>query len=170
MSGLDEKGLIEPCGGCGEADPAKRCLNCHHEFFPNRRASAPPALGGLVERLQHGIRHLSKTATADEYREFRALGDSIAVNEGDFWNAIGTMPEAAATLSAQEAEIERLRAQAERIRELEEALTKRIEWHRCSCPEPCDDYWVFPGGCIGKYREDYRKLRAILRAKEQETR
>jgi len=43
MSGLDEKCLVEPCGGCGEADPAKRCFNCHHEFFPNRRASATPA-------------------------------------------------------------------------------------------------------------------------------
>lgn len=52
MSGMNE-GQIEPCGGCGEADPAKRCFNCQHEFFPNRRASATPAdVGELVERLR----------------------------------------------------------------------------------------------------------------------
>ena len=50
----------------------------------------------------------------------------------------------------------------ELIERLEKALDDRIEWHRCSCPEPCDDYWVFPGGCTGRYREDYHKLRAAL--------
>lgn len=41
------------------------------------------------------------------------------------------------------------------------ALKKRAEWHKCSCPEPCDDYGVFPGGCAGRYREDYLSLLAL---------
>jgi len=41
------------------------------------------------------------------------------------------------------------------------ALEKRAEWHKCSCPEPCDDYGVFPGGCAGRYREDYLSLLAL---------
>lgn len=41
------------------------------------------------------------------------------------------------------------------------ALEKRAKWHKCSCPEPCDDYGVFPGGCAGRYREDYLSLLAL---------
>lgn len=41
------------------------------------------------------------------------------------------------------------------------ALEKRAKWHKCSCPEPCDDYGVFPGGCAGLYREDYLSLLAL---------
>lgn len=26
---------MEPCGGCGESDPAKRCIGCLHDFAPN---------------------------------------------------------------------------------------------------------------------------------------
>jgi len=60
------------------------------------------------------------------------------------------------------AEVERL-TQAlagaeERIKALEEGLEKRAEWHKCSCPEPCDDFGVFPGGCAGRYRQDYQSL------------
>lgn len=45
---------------------------------------------------------------------------------------------------------------------LVKAREKRAEWHKCSCPEPCDDYGVFPGGCAGRYRQDYLALRAIV--------
>jgi hypothetical protein len=48
-------------------------------------------------------------------------------------------------------------AEAERDR-LREALKERAAWHKCSCPEPCDDYNVFPGGCAGRYAADYLAL------------
>lgn len=38
------------------------------------------------------------------------------------------------------------------------ALEQREAWHKCSCPEPCDDYNVFPGGCAGRYAVDYAAL------------
>ena len=41
-------------------------------------------------------------------------------------------------------------------------IEDRIAWHKCSCPEPCDDYNVFPGGCAGRYQKDYRTLLAAL--------
>lgn len=31
-NGAADRGAPEPCGGCGEADPAKRCLGCLHDF------------------------------------------------------------------------------------------------------------------------------------------
>jgi hypothetical protein len=117
MSGLDEKGLIEPCGGCGEADPAKRCLNCHHEFFPNRRASAPPAPDGVVERLRKHYDHARIT---------------------HHFKAAYTIEEVSATLSAQEAEIERLR------KELAEEQETWPKWAAeiCKCLR---GYGVDPG-------------------------
>lgn len=69
-----------------------------------------------------------------------------------------------ARAEAAEAEAAALR---ERVATLEGALRKRIEWHKCSCPEPCDDYWIFPGGCSSRYAEDYRNLLAALATQEQ---
>ena len=174
MSGLDEKGLEVACEAAARsiakqdgvelsaagyrqganARPKEHLLMLEYMGAAIRAylaASAPPAPDGLVGRLNYAIKEAEFGHESPTH--VRAL--------------VTHLKQAAATLSAQEAEIERLRAQAERIRELEEALTKRVDWHRCSCPEPCDDYGVFPGGCIGKYREDYHKLRALLRAKEE---
>lgn len=40
-----------------------------------------------------------------------------------------------------------------------ETAAKRFDalanMHGCSCPEPCDDYGVFPGGCGGVYRSTF---------------
>lgn len=58
-----------------------------------------------------------------------------------------------------------LTAANKRIEELTRALEKRKEWHKCSCPTPCDDYWIFPGGCTGRYRQDYHALRAALQGR-----
>jgi hypothetical protein len=56
----------------------------------------------LVERLNAGIRYLPRMATEDsaEYRQFCDAGDAISVNEGDLWNALFAMREAADELTA----------------------------------------------------------------------
>ena len=56
----------------------------------------------LVERLNAGIRYLPRMATEDsaEYRQFCDAGDAIFVNEGDLWNALFAMREAADELTA----------------------------------------------------------------------
>ena len=38
-------GVVEPCGGCGETDPAKRCIGCLHPF----EAPAPAGMEAAVE-------------------------------------------------------------------------------------------------------------------------
>lgn len=50
------------------------------------------------------------------------------------------------------------------LTKLQTALEKRVAWHKCSCPEPCDDYNVFPGGCAARYAADYASLLATLKA------
>lgn len=63
--------------------------------------------------------------------------------------------ENAARADAAEAALAEAQAEVERLRK---ALTLRADWHKCSCPEPCADYGVFPGGCAGRYRQDYLDL------------
>lgn len=92
-----------------------------------------------------------------------ALPDVIRVT-GSPKDMISYFTELRARAEAAEAEASRLR---ERLATLEGALRKRIEWHKCSCPEPCDDYWIFPRGCSGRYAEDYRNLLADLATQEQ---
>lgn len=72
---------IEPCGGCGNSDPAKRCIGCLHPFTPTM-----PDINktDLVDRLR---------AQADSM-EKNLLGDSgIRLTEAD------CMREAAAEIS-----------------------------------------------------------------------
>ena len=33
---------ITPCGGCGEADPSKRCIGCLHNFHAEQPLIARP--------------------------------------------------------------------------------------------------------------------------------
>lgn len=33
---------INPCGGCGETDPNKRCLGCLHDFNADAKLIARP--------------------------------------------------------------------------------------------------------------------------------
>ena len=41
--GALDDAIPEPCGGCGEPDPGRRCIGCMHDFFPDR-ASAEASL------------------------------------------------------------------------------------------------------------------------------
>lgn len=61
----------------------------------------------LVERLNAGIRYLPRMASAAsaEYRNFCDAGDAISVNEGDLWNALFAMREAADELTALTAKV-----------------------------------------------------------------
>ena len=52
---------VEPCGGCGNADPSKRCLGCLHDFgtpdsawvkSQNQFAPAPTLVDALAEALK----------------------------------------------------------------------------------------------------------------------
>ena len=40
--------IPEPCGGCGEPDPGRRCIGCMHDFFPDRASSV--LSGALIPR------------------------------------------------------------------------------------------------------------------------
>ena len=84
----------------------------------------------------------------DEWRDAAFLSDCEAYSGLP-------MEDALTRVEAAEAERDTLLAQVEALKV---DLENRAEWHRCSCPEPCDDYGVFPGGCAGRYREDYRAL------------
>lgn len=50
------------------------------------------------------------------------------------------------------------------LAEVRRKIQERADWHKCSCPHPCDDYNVFPGGCSGKYRQDYISILSALEA------
>lgn len=50
----------EPCGGCGEKDPDKRCTGCHHTF-----ATPSPSLAVRDDAIQEVIGRLIKWETAN---------------------------------------------------------------------------------------------------------
>jgi hypothetical protein len=43
----DEPQANDPCGGCGESNPANRCIGCMHVFSPPSAASRPPGMETL---------------------------------------------------------------------------------------------------------------------------
>lgn len=45
-SGLEDP-TIDPCGGCGEKDPNKRCIGCLHEFHPKKDERVPFMWGAV---------------------------------------------------------------------------------------------------------------------------
>ena len=71
----------------------------------------------LVERLNAGIRYLPRMATEDsaEYRNFCDAGDAISVIEGDLWNALFAMREAADELTALTAKVHDVEASNTRL-------------------------------------------------------
>jgi len=130
MSGLDEKGRDWTEDFADENGNYQcHCVKCGHLFTGYKRrvvcklCSAPPAPGGL--ELPHkwtgngpGIRG------ADNCQHVSASGELCGR-----WSDEPETATCRDSLSAQEAEIERLRAQAERIRELEEDAA-RYRWLR----------------------------------------
>ena len=57
---------IEPCGGCGETNPSRRCLGCLHDFV-SRPASDQPveAIGAGREEIARVIRDRAQIGGTD---------------------------------------------------------------------------------------------------------
>lgn len=74
------KQAVEPCGGCGETDPANRCIGCRHPF-----SATPPALAGSqvqaagdtrVKEWERACREIIDRCVApDMYRNAREMLD-----------------------------------------------------------------------------------------------
>ena len=109
-----------------------------------------------LERERLGIRGSRDTVEhlAEELADVVICADLIAMSEGIDLNAA-----VAAKFNATSEKVGLPQRLSVAVRAL---IEDRIAWHKCSCPEPCDDYNVFPGGCAGRYQKDYRTLLAAL--------
>lgn len=112
-----------------------------------RAAVLDEALTNAVQMRRHAETERDEARKERDHWKTYSSGQGKLISSGVFVHndEYVRLNAAKAALAEAQAEVERLKA----------AIAKRADWHKCSCPEPCDDYGVFPGGCDGRYREDY---------------
>lgn len=131
---------VEPCGGCGEIDPKRRCIGCLHEFFPKplpkgmeeilnrqqrehtdpfapvRRSPALPAVDvGEVRAWEHVLTGLVRQ---------KHDKPSVGMAEGDYAPLVRQ-----SALTAAESRVQSLEEEVKRLREaVERSNTALNDW------------------------------------------